>query len=71
MRETGEALADLSQCLDSDDRLLPGTQRAMVQRALGNLADVQAAVTTLVARLGGVDALWNRSVTPIKSGGVA
>lgn len=71
MRETGEALADLSQCLDADDRLLPGTQRAVVQRALGNLADVQAAVTTLVARLGGVEALWNRSVTPIKTGGAA
>jgi len=49
MRETGEVLTELAQSFDGNS-VLPH-KRPVAQRALGNLADVEAVVETIKTRL--------------------
>lgn len=51
MKETGEALAELAQCLDLDGQRITPAKRALATRAIGSLTDIEACVATLKARL--------------------
>lgn len=61
MRETGEALAELSECFNGES-VLPN-KIALATRAIGSLTDIEACVATLKARL---QAATQAQVSPLK-----
>lgn len=63
MRETGEALTELAQCLDLDGGQIMPAKRALANRALGSLADIEAVCETLKTRL---QAAMNTSFPPLQ-----
>jgi len=62
MRETGEALTELSRCFDGE-QILPG-KRAQAERALGEMNDVMASAFAIKVRLEQLLAA-SHSVTPL------